>query len=74
MNYGNKFTFDYIGISEVFKCEDDRCLNWPGYHNLTTRTRPDRNRGAVGLFIKENLQTQKLPNCINSSCLRICLY
>ena len=55
MNHGNKFTFDYIGISEIFKCEDDKRLNLPGYQNLITRTRPDSNRGGVGLFIKENI-------------------
>ena len=55
MNHGNKFTFDYIGISEILKCEDDKRLNLHGYQNLITRTRPDGNRRGVGLFIKENI-------------------
>ncbi len=51
----NTFSFDYIGISEVFSCERDARLSLPGYHELITKTRNDDTHGGVGLFIKENI-------------------
>ena len=53
--HGNTFTFDFIGLSEVFDCSRDQRLNLPGFHNLISRTRADSTRGGVGLFLKENL-------------------
>ena len=36
---GASFSFDIIGISEVFNCDKDQRLAFPGYHNLITRCR-----------------------------------
>lgn len=38
LHYEN-FSFDYIGISEVFKCDKDLRLALPGFHKLITRCR-----------------------------------
>ena len=50
----NDFQFDIIGLSEIFKIQNnfDLC----GYHNFIYKNRPDNddNRGGVGLFIKNN--------------------
>ena len=48
--HSESFSFDVIGISEVFDCTKDQRLNLPGFHNLITRTRKDNIRGGVGLF------------------------
>ena len=53
---GDKFAFDYLGLSEVYRCDLDERLRLPGYHDLITRCRTDGNRGGVGLFIKESVQ------------------
>ena len=50
------FSFDFIGLSEVFNVERDQRLNLPGYHDIVYRTRDDgRGGGGVGLFVKENI-------------------
>ena len=33
----DNFCFDYIGISEVFKCNDDPRLELPGFHEILTQ-------------------------------------
>ena len=48
------FSFDVIGISEIFRCEHDTRLSFPGYHDLLSRCRTDSSRGGVGLFIKDS--------------------
>ena len=48
-------SFDYIGISEVFKCDTNLRLALPGYHKLIKRCPKDDNHGGVGLFVKENI-------------------
>ena len=53
--HGDKFAFDLIGVSEVFRCDYDTRLSLPGFHDLITRCRDDGSRGGVGLFIKENI-------------------
>ncbi len=53
--HGDKFSFDFIGVSEVFECSRDKRLKLPGYHDIITRTREDSNRGGVGLFISSNI-------------------
>ena len=53
--HNEHFSFDFIGLSEIFKCDNDLRLGLPGYHNLITRCRDRGNRGGVGLFIRENL-------------------
>ena len=52
--HSNEFSFDFIGISEVFRCDFDQCISPPGYHNISTRCRDltDDSRGGVALFIK----------------------
>ena len=49
------FSFEFIGISELYKCCNDSRLSLPGYHNLITRCRDDGPRGGVGLFIKQTV-------------------
>ncbi len=49
--HGDTFSFDYIGISEVFSCLNDDRLTLLGYYKLITKTRSDDIHG-VGLFIK----------------------
>jgi hypothetical protein len=51
--HGDSFSFDFIGISEVFNCDKDSRLALPGYHNIITRCRNNRNGGGVGLFVKD---------------------
>ncbi len=51
----NNFSFDYIGISEIFSCDRDSRLILPGYHDLLSRTRSDDRHGGVGLFIKDTI-------------------
>jgi len=53
--HGESFAFDIIGISEIFKCQGDMRLSFPGYHKLIARCRDDGSRGGVGLFIKDNI-------------------
>jgi hypothetical protein len=54
--HDENFSFDYIGVSEVFKCDKDLRLALPGFHKLITRSRNDDNHGGVGLFVKQNVQ------------------
>ena len=53
---GEDASFEFIGLSEVYKCESDTRLLLPGYHPLITRTRNLDNRGGVGLFIRSNIK------------------
>jgi hypothetical protein len=53
---GEKFSFDFIGVSEVFDtCNRDCRIHLPGFHDIITRTRKDSVRGGVGLFLNENI-------------------
>ena len=54
--HGDKHSFDYLGLSEAYRCDLDQRLKLPGYYNLITRSRTDGSRGGVGLFIKESVQ------------------
>jgi hypothetical protein len=54
--HSDNFTFNIIGISEVFECDRDSRLNLPGFHNILKRTRPDCKRGGIGLFVRNDLQ------------------
>ncbi|KAK2142464.1 hypothetical protein LSH36_951g01001, partial [Paralvinella palmiformis] len=50
------FFFNFIDISEVFRCDPDQRLSLPGFHEIKTRLR-DMNvdyRG-VALLIKKSL-------------------
>ena len=53
----DNFSFDFIGLSEVFNVERDQRLNLPGYQDIVYRTRDDGRGGGggVGLFVKENI-------------------
>ena len=55
--HSDEFSFDYIGISEVFRCDLDQRISLPGYHKFITRCREinDDNRGGVGLFVRESM-------------------
>jgi hypothetical protein len=54
--HGGQFSFDIIGINEVFHCDNDKRIYLPGYQNILTRCRHDGNRGGVAFFIKDNIQ------------------
>ena len=54
--HSEKFAFDFIGVSEAYRCDGDTRLRLPGYHDLISRCRIDGSRGGVGLFIKDNIQ------------------
>ena len=53
--HGTNFSFDFIGISELFQCDKDPRISLSGYHNIITRCRMNSPRGGVGLFIKDNI-------------------
>jgi len=50
------FSFDYIGISVVFRCDLDQRIRLPGYHKIITRCGDinDGYRDGVARFIKDN--------------------
>ena len=37
--HSDSFTFDFIGMSEVYKCQHDSRIRLNGYHEIITRTR-----------------------------------
>ena len=49
------FDLDIIGLSEIFKINNE--FNLPGYHDFIHSNRPegDDNRGGVGFFIKDEI-------------------
>ena len=51
----DQFQFDFIGMSEVFRCDRDPRLALPGYHAIITRTRDDDCHGGVGIFIRDHI-------------------
>lgn len=53
--HDENFSFDLIGISEVYKYANDSRINLKGYHSIVGRHREDGPRGGVGLFIKDNI-------------------
>ena len=57
-NIHSSFTFDFIGISELFEIFEEKQVRLPGYHPLKFRTRDDNddNKRGVGLYIKDNIQ------------------
>ena len=67
------FSFDFIAISEAFKCEHDRRILLPGYHSLIHKSRENECRGGVGIFVKESIHFEirqdlsiLIPNVIES--------
>ncbi len=53
--HGDNFSFDFIGFSELYRCDNDSRLCLPGYHALISLCRDDGPRGGVGLFMKNDL-------------------
>ena len=53
--HGDKFNFDILGLSEIFRTTCDIRLILPGYHELVSRCRDDGPRGGVDLFIRKNI-------------------
>ena len=53
--HNKEFSFDVIGVSEVFRVDRDPRIVLPGYHNIITRCRNEDGRGGVGLFIKDSI-------------------
>ena len=53
--HSDDFSFDFIGISESFRCESDTRLHIQGYQALVSKDRVDDYRGGVALFVKENI-------------------
>ena len=45
--HNESFSFDFIGISELWKCEGDFRLNLPGYHKLLLQNRQYHERGGA---------------------------
>jgi hypothetical protein len=53
--HNKDFSFDIIGVSEVFRADRDTRVVLSGYHNIIMRCRNDESRGGVGLFIKDSI-------------------
>ena len=67
--HGDKFAFDFIGVTEVYRCDFDARLTLPGYHDLITPVREDGSRGGVGLFIKNEINYGiRDDKCMYPSC------
>ena len=49
------FSFDFLGFSEVFRCENDQRLSLEGYHPFISKQRVTCNRGGVGMFINSEI-------------------
>ncbi len=71
--HNDKFNFDIIGISEIFRTSGDMRLKLPGYHDLLLRCRDDGPRGGVGLFIRDSIDFKTredlsvyIPNILES--------
>jgi len=52
----DSFSFDFLGISEIFKVFNKNILSLDGYHPLQFNTRDDDSRGGVGIYIKSSLE------------------
>ena len=51
----NSFTIDCLGLTEIFRINDFSNYNIEGYHPIVYKTRPDRNRGGIGLYVNAQL-------------------
>ena len=54
--HSKSFSFDFLGISESFKCEHDSRIFINGYKAIFSATRSNDHRGCVALFLKDTLQ------------------
>ena len=52
----NHFAFDFIGLTEVFRTNNDQRLTLPTYQKLITKSRPVSPRGGVGLFVRNGIK------------------
>ena len=71
------FSFDIIGLTEVFKIPDCMSFNITGYNCLQFQTRSDTDdgRGGVGLFINSKFTYVKRDDLsFHSACYRICIF
>ena len=78
--HSTKFSFDFIGISEIFHVPNTDKLSLPGYHPLKVKTRNVVNgyRGGVGLYVNQNINfhertdlTVFIPHIIESFFIEI---
>ena len=51
----NAFSFDIIGISEIYKTHNDPRINLEGYHELILKCRDGGPRGGVGMFVRDTM-------------------
>ena len=54
-------SFDFIGLTKIFKVSENYSHSLNGYHPLQYTTRPGKSdgRGGVGIFINENFSYKK---------------
>ena len=50
----DNFSFDFIGLSEVFNVKRDQRLNLPGYQDIVYRTRDD-GRGGMSDYLSKRI-------------------
>ena len=50
--HSETFSFDFICVSESYKCEHDQRIFISGYQPIITRQRENQFRGGVAMFIK----------------------
>ena len=49
----NDFSFDFIALQELWTLHDSTIYTLPDYHNIVHKSRPARQGGGVGFFIKK---------------------
>ena len=49
----SKFTFDFIALQEIWSLNDPDIYNLTEYHPIVHKSRPARNGGGVGFYIKK---------------------
>ncbi len=55
MNTGQQ-KIDIIGLTEIFRIQDNINYSIEGYHPIICKTRPDSGRGGVAMYVNENFQ------------------
>ncbi len=53
--HSDSFDFDFIGVSEAYRCDQDKRLALSGYHDILSKTRDTGFRGGVALFVKQTI-------------------
>ena len=53
----DRFYFDFIGLTEIFKLHDNFNYSVAGYHAIVSNTRHDTDdgHGGVGLYVNQNM-------------------